>query len=59
MVPELEIQLGENSGSVKFIQDLIDKWDRELVLNSKCFELVVVHAKPLRTIFLFNQEHET
>lgn len=58
MITGAEIQLGEESGSMKLVKELINNRDGETVLNSGSVELAVVHTKAPRALFLAYKENQ-
>ena len=57
MVPAVEINLGEEAGTFKFVEKLINNWNRELVLDGAIVERPVVDTKTPSVVLLADQEH--
>jgi hypothetical protein len=56
MVAGSEIELGEESGAMEFIQELIDDRDGESVLDGDGVQRAVVDAEPPRVVRLLDEE---
>jgi len=57
MVVGAQIQLGEELGTMKFIEQLLDHRNRKLVLDCHLVECAVVHAETPRAILFLDQQH--
>ena len=51
-ITKLKIQLWEELGPMKFIQQLIDEWDRKFIFDSYFVQSFVIYAQSERPILL-------
>ena len=56
MIARSEINLGEILGTSKLIKQIIDSWQRVLVLDGDCIQVLVVNAHSHRAILLLNKQ---
>jgi hypothetical protein len=56
MVTGSEVELGEESGAMEFIQELVDGRDGEGVLDGDGVQRAVVDAEPPRVVRLLDEE---
>ena len=57
MIPRPQVDLGEDPCSTQLIKEIINSWQRVLVLNSHLVYLSVVYAQPEGTILLLDKEY--
>ena len=57
MIPRPQVDLGEDPCSTQLIKDVINSWQRVLVLNGHLVYLLVVYAQPERTDLLLDKEY--
>ena len=57
MIARSEINLGEILGTSKLIKQIIDSWQRVLVLDGDCVQVPVVNAHSHRAILLLNKQN--
>ena len=53
-----EINLSEQSGVIKIIQNLINQRQRIVILNYYLIQILIINAKLKLTILLRNEEHK-
>ena len=57
IIPRPQVDLGEDLCSTQLIKDVINSWQRVLVLNGHLVYLLVVYAQPERTDLLLDKEY--
>jgi hypothetical protein len=48
VIPQAEVELGEDAGAVEFIKELLHHWEGELILDGAFVEDAVVDAEAPR-----------
>jgi hypothetical protein len=56
MVPRFEIDLGKELGIFQLIQEVIDPWQRMLILDCHDIQVPIVNAHPHRAILLLHKQ---
>ena len=57
MIPRPQVDLGEDLRSTQLIKEIINSWQRVLVLNGHLVYLSVVYAQSEGTILLLDKEY--
>jgi hydrogenase maturation factor len=57
VIATAEIQLGEDTGTLEFVQELINHRDREFVLHGLRIESTIVDTKSLKGTLFADEEH--
>jgi hypothetical protein len=57
VVPAAEVDLGEETSTLQLVEELINHWNRKLVLDSAVIESSIVDAKAPIAIMLTDKEH--
>jgi hypothetical protein len=55
VVPHSQVQFGENFGACQFIQEFVDDWHREDILDGKLVQSPVIDTESLAAVFLLPQ----
>lgn len=56
MVPQAQVELGEEPCAVEFVEQLIDDMDQERVFDRERIQLAVVDAESPRLVLLLDEE---
>ena len=56
VITRVEIEFGEIFGFSEAIMEVIDAWDREVVLNGNIIQATIVDTHSHRAVFLFHKK---
>ena len=57
MIARSEINLGEILGTSELVKQIINSWQRVLVLDGDCVQVLVINAHSHRAILLLNKQN--